>query len=200
LQRGALVNELEHAAATDPKTQLLTPLAWQANAEHALRLALGDSAPVGVLLIDLDHFKWLNDAHGHLVGDAALLSVADQLRRELRKSDVVGRFGGEEFVVLLPGLDVKSAIDVAERIRNRIGGVHVSALGVSGTFDDSARNRLSASIGVSHFPGHGQDLSELLHAADAALYHAKDSGRNRVEVASNPGDDGYASVFGAGRQ
>jgi diguanylate cyclase (GGDEF)-like protein len=196
LQRGALVKELEHAAATDTKTQLLTALAWQNSADLALQRALRDSTPIAVLLIDLDHFKRLNDSHGHLIGDAALLSVADQLRRELRKSDVVGRFGGEEFVVLLPGLDLAHAFDVADRIRIRIAGVHVSALGVSGAHDDSSANRLSASIGLAHFPGHGQDLSELLHAADAALYQAKHNGRNRVEVAWAPGAEGYASVFG----
>jgi diguanylate cyclase (GGDEF)-like protein len=195
LQRGALVKELEHAASTDTKTQLLTALAWQQRSEHALQEAARDGTPVAVLLIDLDHFKQLNDLYGHLVGDAALLSVSEQLKRELRKSDVVGRFGGEEFVILLPDLDLEASLAVAERIRARIAAITLSAIGVDASEDEPTVRPLSASVGVSHFPRHGTELPELLHAADAALYHAKRSGRNRVAVAGTRGGGDQVVVF-----
>jgi diguanylate cyclase (GGDEF)-like protein len=194
LQRGALVKELEHAASTDTKTQLLTALAWQQRSERALQQAGRDSTPIAVLLIDLDHFKHLNDTYGHLAGDAALLVVADQLKGELRKSDLVGRFGGEEFVILLPDLDADTSLVVAERIRARIAAIRVSALGVATTPEIAEARPLSASIGVSHSPQHGTELAELLRAADAALYHAKRTGRNRVEVAGRPGSEGHVSA------
>jgi diguanylate cyclase (GGDEF)-like protein len=196
LQRGALVRELEQAASTDTKTQLLTALAWEQNARQALKQAVRDGTPVAVLLIDLDRFKQLNDTHGHLVGDAALLRVGDELKREVRKGDLVGRFGGEEFVVLLPALDLEASLAVAERIRLRIADIHVSALGVSDADGDSPANRLSASIGLACFPHYDPELPTLLHAADSALYHAKRTGRNRVEVAGTPGAEGSVPAFG----
>jgi diguanylate cyclase (GGDEF)-like protein len=196
LQRGALVRELEHAASIDTKTQLLTASAWEHSARRALELAVRDTVPVAVLLIDLDRFKDVNDSYGHLVGDEALSLVGLELKRELRKSDLVGRFGGEEFAVLLPALDLEGALAVAERIRLRIGGVRVSALGASDGQGDSAANRLSASIGLAGFPEHDADLPALLRAADAALYHAKGTGRNCVRVAGRPGAGGRVSATG----
>jgi diguanylate cyclase (GGDEF)-like protein len=186
LQRGALVKELEQAASTDTKTQLLTALAWQQTADRTLRQAVGDNTPVAVILIDLDHFKNLNDTWGHLAGDAALLTVSDRLRRELRKGDVVGRFGGEEFVLLLPDLDYAASLGVAERIRARISAIELAEIGVVGTHSPDVRP-LTASLGLAHSPRNGTELPELLHAADGALYRAKRSGRNRVETADDPG-------------
>lgn len=196
LQRGALVKELEHVASTDTKTQLLTALAWQQRSERALQQAARDRTPIAVLLIDLDHFKHLNDTYGHLAGDAALLTVAEQLKGELRKSDLVGRFGGEEFVILLPDLDPVASLVVAERIRTRIAAIRASALGVAAAPDPMGPGPLTASVGVAHSPQHGNELAELLHAADLALYHAKRTGRNRVEVAGPPGSEGHIPAFG----
>ena len=186
LQRGALVKELERAAATDTKTQLLTALAWEQIAAHQLTLAKSTSASAAVLLIDLDRFKQVNDTYGHLVGDVALLRVGDHLKRELRQTEAVGRFGGEEFVVLLPGLGVAAAMRVAERIRARIELIDMSEAG-PGALGRGSVPTLSASIGLACFPQHGSELAELLHAADAALYEAKRAGRNRVELAGTGG-------------
>jgi diguanylate cyclase (GGDEF)-like protein len=186
LQRGALVKELELAASTDTKTQLLTALAWQQIADRALRQAVREDKPVAVLLIDLDHFKNLNDTWGHLAGDAALLAVSDCLRRELRKSDVVGRFGGEEFVIMLPGHGPEASLVVAERLRSRIGSIELREIGVLDA-ETAGERPLAASLGLAHSPDHGVELPELLHAADAALYTAKRAGRNRVAVAGEPG-------------
>jgi diguanylate cyclase (GGDEF)-like protein len=197
LQRGALVKELERAAATDTKTQLLTALAWEQIAKHQLSLAIATSAPAAVLLIDLDRFKQVNDTHGHLVGDAALLKVGDRLKRELRQTEAVGRFGGEEFVVLLPGLDAKAALGVAERIRARIESIDMAEPGTMPAGATEAP-RLSASIGLACYPQHGSELSDLLHAADIALYTAKRLGRNRVELAMEPGSRDGSTVGALG--
>ena len=188
LQRGALVKELEQAASTDTKTQLLTALAWQQTADRALAQAIRDNSPAAVILIDLDHFKQLNDTWGHLVGDAALQTVARHLTREFRKSDVIGRFGGEEFVILLPNIDLEASLAVAERVRSRIGEITLPEIGVMSP-DPVGERPLSASLGLAHAPDHGVELSGLLYAADAALYHAKRTGRNRVAVAGAAGGE-----------
>jgi len=193
LQRGALVKELERAAATDTKTQLLTALAWEQIAAHQLAIAKSTDASAAVLLIDLDRFKQVNDTFGHLVGDAALLKVGDRLKRELRQTEAVGRFGGEEFVVFLPGLEVTAALRVAERIRARIEAIDMTEPG-PGLLGSGPVPTLSASIGLACFPQHGTELAELLHAADAALYEAKRSGRNRVELAPMGGASDGAPV------
>jgi len=193
LQRGALVKELERAAATDTKTQLLTALAWEQIAAHQLAIAKSTDASAAVLLIDLDRFKQVNDTFGHLVGDAALLKVGDRLKRELRQTEAVGRFGGEEFVVFLPGLEVTAALRVAERIRARIEAIDMTEPG-PGLLGSGPVPTLSASIGLACFPQHGTELAELLHAADAALYEATRSGRNRVELAPMGGASDGAPV------
>jgi Diguanylate cyclase, GGDEF domain len=105
LHRAVLVRHLEEAASTDRKTGLLNAAAWHAKAAERLRRAQRSSARAAVLILDLDHFKSVNDHHGHLAGDRVLSAVAAALRAEVRDHDLVGRFGGEEFVVLLPGLD-----------------------------------------------------------------------------------------------
>ncbi|MCW2540819.1 MAG: diguanylate cyclase [Frankiales bacterium] len=180
LQRGALVAELTAAATTDAKTGLLNPGAWTQLAERELARAGRQGGTAAVLILDMDHFKNVNDEHGHIVGDAALRAAADALRAELRGYDTVGRFGGEEFVALLPEVDAGAAESTAERVRRRIANLKVTTAGVPTSI------RLSASVGVACFPQHGTELTPLLHAADSALYAAKDLGRNRVILADGP--------------
>jgi diguanylate cyclase (GGDEF)-like protein len=141
-----------------------------------------------LLLIDLDHFKAVNDNFGHLVGDAALQAVGLRLKRELRQYDVVGRFGGEEFVALLPGVDTTDAAAAAERIRAAIASISLAEMG---TATDST---LTASLGVAMYPLHGDDLGEVLRAADTALYLAKSAGRDRVTVADTHGGERSAII------
>jgi len=187
LQRGALVKELEQAASTDAKTGLLNATVWQEAARRELARVDREEVGAAVLILDLDHFKSVNDDHGHLFGDAALLAVSTRLKAELRQYDVVGRFGGEEFVVMLPRVTAAEASAAAERLRAAIGSIAYDDF--AGTLidaDSPARTRtLSVSIGVALFPDHGAELEELLHKADAALYVAKRTGRNRVTVAAN---------------
>jgi diguanylate cyclase (GGDEF)-like protein len=180
LQRGALVAELTAAATTDAKTGLLNTGAWTQLAERELARAERQGGTAAVLILDMDHFKSVNDEHGHIVGDAALRAAADALRAELRGYDTVGRFGGEEFVALLPGADAAASESTAERVRHRIANLKVTTAGVPTSI------RLSASVGVACFPQHGTELTPLLHAADSALYAAKDLGRNRVIMADGP--------------
>jgi len=182
LQRGALVKELAVAATTDSKTGLLNASAWTQLAERDLARVVRERGTAVVLVLDMDHFKDVNDSHGHMVGDSALRAVADALTAELRDYDLVGRFGGEEFVAILPGMNVDDGVSAAERLRLRILRLEIPA--ADGSTLDSM---LSASIGVAGFPQHGSELSELLQAGDVALYAAKRAGRNRVMAAETFG-------------
>jgi len=178
LQRGVIYRHLVTTAQTDTKTGLATPGHWRSVAERAVTRSAHVGTPVAVLMVDLDHFKAINDSDGHLAGDEVLTAVADALRLAVRPGDLVGRFGGEEFTVLLPGADVPKATEIAVRIHRRIG-IPIGRTGTTGE-----RRHVTASIGVAVFGHHGDDLDELLAAADRALYKAKDTGRDRVVMAS----------------
>ena len=175
LQRSMLVKQFQDAAMTDSKTGLLSAVAWQQLALRELARAKRDTVPAALLMLDLDHFKSVNDNHGHMAGDAVLKTVADALKSELREYDIVGRFGGEEFVVLLTEADTARAILIAQRLREAIG---TSTTRHPDLGDNSAP--LTVSVGVATFPAHGFELDELMRAADAALYRAKSMGRDRV--------------------
>ncbi|MET7330243.1 GGDEF domain-containing protein [Nonomuraea sp. NPDC005650] len=189
LQRSLLHAQLQAAARTDAKTGLLNAAAWQREADTEIVRARRTGETLAVLIIDIDHFKRVNDAYGHLVGDQVLVGVASTMRGQLRDYDVVGRFGGEEFVVLLPGADMHEARQVAERLRTRIGHMAIPV--------DDALVRVTISAGVALMSVHGDDLIDLLAAADLALYRAKELGRDRVCIPvvqsppprSLPGDD-----------
>ena len=157
---------------------LLNAAAWHQLAARELARAHRTRESAAVLIVDMDHFKKINDVHGHLTGDEALHAVGEALADELRGYDAVGRFGGEEFVALLTAVTAKSAANVAERVRQRI-----ESLRISGGGRHASEIRLSASIGVGVYPDHGDDLTDLIWAADRALYTAKDAGRNAVRVA-----------------
>ncbi|MBT2208645.1 GGDEF domain-containing protein [Actinomadura sp. NEAU-AAG7] len=172
LQRSLMHQQLQAAARTDAKTGLLNAAAWQREAATELARALRTHDPLAVLLIDIDHFKRVNDTHGHLIGDEVLVGVANTLDHQLRDYDLVGRFGGEEFVALLPGTDTVEACRVAERLRGRVRRLAVPT--------EDGTVVVTVSIGVSLYRTHGEDLIELMAAADLALYRAKASGRDRV--------------------
>jgi diguanylate cyclase (GGDEF)-like protein len=186
LQRGALVKELELAASQDAKTGLLNAIAWQHLAKRELSRAQREKKTATILIVDLDHFKSVNDDFGHVLGDAALRGVGDCLRGELRDYDTVGRFGGEEFVAVLPDVDEMEAALIAERLRERIAATSIASFAAHSRdpeFAAASDKTLSTSIGVACYPEHGTELEQLLVAADSALYRAKDRGRNRVEFA-----------------
>jgi len=173
LHRSSLVTGLHRSSRTDPKTGLLNHTAWTEYATGVLSRTQREDQPVTVLFCDLDHFKSVNDTHGHLVGDQVLVAVADCFRRELRGYDGIGRYGGEEFVVILDRLTLSQGQLVADRLRTAISVLH---------FDHDLQ--ITVSIGLAHDqPDHPRtDLHELLARADAALYEAKASGRDRVQT------------------
>jgi diguanylate cyclase (GGDEF)-like protein len=178
LQRSLLHAQLQKAARTDPKTGLLNAAAWQREADTEIVRAQRTGETLALLIVDIDHFKRVNDRHGHLVGDQVLVAVAATLRSQLRDYDVVGRFGGEEFVILLPRADIAEASRVAERLRTRVGRMAVAADGTLVT--------VTISAGVAIMNIHGDDLIELLAAADLALYQAKELGRDRICLSAAP--------------
>jgi diguanylate cyclase (GGDEF)-like protein len=178
LHRAVLIKQLEIAATTDEKTGVFNTTGWHLLASRELARAQRNTrSTFGVLMIDLDHFKLINDEHGHLAGDEVLRAVAATIKSAVRDYDSVGRFGGEEFVVLLPDIGPAAVLAVAERIRSAI-----EELKVEYADDSNVRliGSLSASIGVATYPDGGTAVDRLLQAADRALYRAKDAGRNQV--------------------
>ncbi|RKS04912.1 diguanylate cyclase (GGDEF)-like protein [Nocardiopsis sp. Huas11] len=183
LQRSLLYQQLQTAARTDPKTGLLNAPTWEQEAAVEIARARSARSRAAVLIVDIDHFKRVNDNHGHLFGDQVLLGVATTIAQQLRQSDLLGRFGGEEFVVLLPGSDTTEAWQAAERLRSQVGRMEISV--------DDVPVSITISIGVAVIGDHGNDLVELLTAADLALYRAKETGRDRVCLpAGRPGVGG----------
>ncbi len=176
LHRSVLLRQLEEAASTDQKTGLANAAAWTRMATAEVQRAGRDGTQVGVLMIDLDHFKAVNDAHGHLVGDRVLQAVADSLSSSARRYDIVGRWGGEEFVVLCPEVDSDALRQLGERVCERVRELRVPAS------ETQVVDGLSVSVGVALFPEFGPDLQDVLLAADDALFVAKDSGRNQVQT------------------
>jgi diguanylate cyclase (GGDEF)-like protein len=182
LHRALLLPHFQQAARTDSKTGLLTAGFWREAAGRELARARRLADPLGVLMLDLDHFKSFNDRMGHLVGDQVLRAVADELRSQTRPYDLVGRFGGEEFVILLSGVGTAQVEDIADRIRERISQLRVLV--------DSPHDRpvtvdgISISIGAAVRPNDGDDIDDLLLAADGALLAAKAAGRDRVRLAT----------------
>jgi ATP-binding cassette ChvD family protein len=172
LQRSLMHQQLKTAARTDAKTGLLNAATWQREADAEVARAQRRGEQVAVLLADVDYFKKVNDTHGHLTGDEVLRALATELRRQVRESDLVGRFGGEEFVILLPGTAPEEACRIAERLRRGASLVQILAAG--------AVVGVTISVGVAVSGSQGQDLFELLAAADLALYRAKNTGRDRV--------------------
>jgi diguanylate cyclase (GGDEF)-like protein len=163
----------------DTKTGLLNASTWEREAAVEITRAVRTGTPLAVALVDIDHFKVVNDTHGHLVGDKALRAVTDALRSQLRAYDLAGRFGGEEFVVLLPQAREMDAINVAERLRAHIASLSIP---VRDGVESGPSIKLTISVGVAALDGASRELTEMLAAADAALYYAKEAGRNRTHV------------------
>jgi diguanylate cyclase (GGDEF)-like protein len=173
-QRLALT-EAERRAQTDPLTGVLNRRSLIERLDAACLRARARGLPIALLFIDLDHFKEINDSFGHAAGDACLKKIIGPIQTELRQSDVIGRYGGEEFVVILSSADIAAAHPIAERIRNRVADVRVDGFGPS--------INITCSIGVATSDTLGVWGEHLIAQADAAVYAAKRSGRNRVQVA-----------------
>lgn len=157
-------------ATTDPLTGLLNRESFKRLLGDEQRAAKAEDEPLALIMLDLDHFKSINDRHGHPVGDAVLVEVADRLKSRLRGDDLVGRYGGEEFVIGLPRSGLEAARSVAESLRRVLAESPIT---------EAALN-VTASLGLAVFPSHAGDTDRLVKRADQALYAAKNSGRNRV--------------------
>lgn len=165
---------LQESARRDALTGALTRSALEDVAADELARSRRHGLPLSLLLLDIDHFKMVNDQHGHAAGDTALRQFAAAVRRCLRREDVFGRLGGEEFCALLPSTAVAGAAQLAERIRQSVANLAVEAGG--------HRLSLKVSIGVASLGEHGGSWDELVNQADRAMYAAKRGGRNRVIV------------------
>jgi len=161
--------KLEHLAARDKLTNLYNR--WKLDERFALEILRAEryDRPLSIIILDLDHFKTVNDTHGHPAGDLVLAETAARMQANLRKSDVLGRWGGEEFLIICPETDIDTAMKLAERLR-----------AACETRDFPVTGPLTASFGVATHR-QGRRAKEILLAADIAMYRAKNTGRNRVE-------------------
>ncbi len=172
-------DRLRFAAATDPLTGLLNRGQLGPRVSELVAAARRSGRPLGCLMVDLDHFKTVNDTYGHQAGDAVLVEVARRLEETKRASDVLVRYGGEEFLALLPDTDLDGALTVAEKIRAALAA---AAVVYRSEGHDPLEISIRASVGVSWLDEGMYDAALLVAAADDALYRAKARGRDRVET------------------
>lgn len=181
VRRFVMHSQLLAQTRVDTKTGLLNATTWEHEAAIEVGRAVRTGSPLALALVDIDHFKMVNDTYGHLVGDRVLRAVVDALRGQLRGYDLAGRFGGEEFVILLPQAREMDALNVAERLRKHIAGLEIP---IDDEPDCLTFVRLTISVGVAALDGEARELTDLMAAADAALYYAKETGRNKTHVIS----------------
>jgi len=171
-----LRSDLRQLSIHDPLTGLFNRRYMEETLEIEIRRAERTERPIGVIMLDLDHFKTFNDRFGHAAGDELLRALGKLIRARLRAGDIACRYGGEEFVLILPDATGEGALQRAEDIRQKVQGLDVRYL-------DTPLGQVTVSLGVAMWPGDGRARGEILSAADAALYRAKGEGRNRVIAA-----------------
>lgn len=172
----AAEDEVRRISVTDELTGLYNRRFLRKRLEEEISRARRSHLPLAVVMMDLDHFKSINDTHGHAAGDKVLCSVAEVLEKSLRHGDIFGRWGGEEFMIFLPGNDREGAEITAERLRAAIAGLDTGHI--------QAGLQLTASLGVSIFDGEDPEANAhtLVARADKAMYAAKEGGRNQVNI------------------
>ena len=168
-------NKLNHMASHDPLTGLYNRNMLEQRLADEIERALRYKHFLSVFMLDIDHFKPINDTYGHLVGDSILNNFANILESSIRHTDYTARYGGDEFVVILPETSLTKAEELAERLRKQITEY-------SFPIEHNKEIKITASIGIASFPEHAKTEQELLNAADSAMYHAKQAGRNQVNV------------------
>ncbi len=166
--------ELERMATSDPLTGIPTHRAFRQRIQEASERADRSGKNMSILFLDIDHFKAINDTHGHSVGDGVLKRVARALDKGVRKVDFAARYGGEEFVVVLEETNSQGALIMGERLRQAVSNL---------TFEEMGKRGVTVSIGIATYPSDSSNLEELIALADAALYRAKNAGRDQCQVA-----------------
>ena len=175
VSKALLFNQMERLSRVDGLTGTLRRQPFMDRFAEELKRALVFHTAFSVLMVDIDHFKSVNDTHGHPAGDAVLTRVGEVLRESFYETDVVGRYGGEEFIVLLPRAEADGVFRKADALRRRFESETISF--------GFEQLRITVSIGLAHFPDAGRTAEELIARADQALYAAKEGGRNRVIAA-----------------
>lgn len=179
IRNAEMYKQVEDLAVKDPLTNVLNRRAFSGILEREFRRANRYNIPLALMVIDLDHFKKVNDTYGHLVGDCVLREIAAEFKASLRDVDVLIRYGGEEFVVILPGTNLQEGLIVARRIKNRVEKTCFN--------QDKIPIQMTVSIGVAHYPSPQIDTPEaIFNQADQALYAAKKNGRNQIMVVKSP--------------
>lgn len=173
LEKAKLIAFLENLSITDELTGIANRRHFEWRLSEEIERARRYQYPLSALMLDLDHFKQVNDTHGHQVGDLVLQQIAQRLKKVLRRTDFLARYGGEEFIVIAPQTPADRALILAERLRQIIAESPISV-------SPHLQICITISIGVAVFPEHAQNGNELVRAADEALYKAKQTGRNRV--------------------
>lgn len=173
LERVKLIAFLENLSLTDALTGVANRRHFEWRLAEEIERARRYHYPLSALMLDLDNFKQINDAYGHVIGDIVLQQIAQRLKGALRRTDFLARYGGEEFIVLTPQTTADRALILAERLRRTVAESLIQVA-------DNLLLHVTISIGVAVFPEHAQNESELIQAADSALYKAKQMGRNRV--------------------
>ncbi|MGB7219540.1 MAG: GGDEF domain-containing protein [Vicinamibacterales bacterium] len=182
LDNALRLQRVEELSVTDDLTQLYNSRYLDLVLRRETKRASRSGRPLSLLFIDLDGFKAVNDQHGHLLGSRALVEAAGVIRGSARETDVVARFGGDEFSVVLPDTGAEGAFAVGERVRDRLAAHRF--LGTAGL-----DIHLTASVGVATLPDVAASAEELVHAADTAMYRVKDSGKNGIQAAASPADN-----------
>jgi diguanylate cyclase (GGDEF)-like protein len=167
---------LRTQAIRDPLTGLFNRRYMEESLDREFRRSLRKESPLAILMVDIDHFKQLNDLHGHEAGDAVLRELARLFQAQLRMEDIASRYGGEEFVLILPEADMTAASECGERLRQAIHAMRIQHYG-------QTLEGVTLSIGLACFPQQGTTVDALMRAVDAALYRAKENGRDRLEIA-----------------
>jgi diguanylate cyclase (GGDEF)-like protein len=172
-----LYREVERLSRIDPLTEVLNRRSFGVEAHRLFQLAIRHRKTLSCAMLDIDFFKRVNDNHGHDAGDKVLIAVAKACEKEIRRTDLLARFGGEEFCFLFPETALDGAANLSERIRQAISMLEFGS--------DDAQFSVTVSIGVSDLAGADDDLENMLKRSDEYLYKAKTSGRNRVVVAES---------------
>jgi diguanylate cyclase (GGDEF)-like protein len=195
LQNATLLDSSKDGKWVDPLTGMANRLYFQQRFESEIRRTENYRQALALFMFDIDKFKNINDTHGHHTGDVVIKKMAEIAKKNTRGSDVVGRYGGDEFMVLITSTTEEKAASFAEHLRKKISTTDIAIPGTE------VPVRITISGGLAMFPAHGQSTSELFRAADEALYEAKHQGRNRILLAASVGlDAGIAKGTDAGQE